>query len=324
MAQRLWLSVAAVHRVAIEGASGYSGIELTRLLGRHPQVDLVGLSSSRWAGRKVRDVLGLPGKVGELEYRQEIGDEVEAVLLATPPEVSQELVVKWRGRGSRVVDLSHAFRGHPDAVYGLTEHRREAIRGASLVANPGCYPTASLTPLLPLVEADLLGQGPILIDAKSGVTGAGRKLADALLFNELMDDHYPYRVGSHQHVPEIERELGRSILFTPHLLPTRRGLLASCYVPVKEGVTAEALRSCLEQRYRSEPFVMVVDADAAVGIAEVAHTPLCRVAVAPLVKEGFGRVFGVVDNLLKGAASQAVQNLNLILGLDETSGLVPW
>jgi N-acetyl-gamma-glutamyl-phosphate reductase len=161
------------------------------------------------------------------------------------------------------------------------------------------------------------------VDAKSGVTGAGRKSTDALLFNELGENHYPYRVGHHQHVPEMERALGRSLLFTPHLLPVRRGLLASCAVPVAAGVTGAELVAALTEAYAGEPFVQVVEPNEALGIGRVVHTPLCRVAAALPVKDGYAHVFGVLDNLLKGAASQAVQNLNLLLGLEETSGLVP-
>ncbi|MGE0707471.1 MAG: N-acetyl-gamma-glutamyl-phosphate reductase [Planctomycetota bacterium] len=310
-------------RVAIEGASGYSGMELTRVLARHPGVQLTGLGSSRWEGSTVRERLGLSGPVGELVYRGDLADTApDLVLCATPAEASVELVPSWVARGAAVIDLSNAYRADDDWVYGLTEFARERLRGARRVANPGCYPTAAQLPLLPLIEAGLLGPGPVIVDAKSGVTGAGRKVDESLLYNELGDNHYPYRVGSHQHVPELERGLGRTVLFTPHLLPTRRGLLASCYVPVADGVTADDLVACLRARYASEPFVQVVTPDRALGIAEVAHTPNCRVATGPTVKGGIARVFGSIDNLLKGAASQAVQNLNLCLGLDETQGLV--
>lgn len=243
--------------------------------------------------------------------------------LATPPEASRELVPRWLDRGARVVDLSNAYRGDSEAVYGLTEHFREALDGARLVANPGCYPTATLLPLLPLERAGLLASGAILVDAKSGVTGAGRKKSDSLLFNELGENHYPYRVGHHQHVPEMERVLGRSLVFTPHLLPVRRGLLSTICAPVGGGVSAADLVRCLSDVYGVEPFVQVVEANGQLGIGKVVHTPTCRVAVAPVVKDGYARVFGVIDNLMKGAASQAVQNLNRVLALEETLGLLP-
>ncbi len=317
-------------RVAIEGASGYSGIELTKLLSRHPGVELVGVASGRWAGDTVRDRTGLPGPGGELAYRKSLLEadlEVEAVLCATPADASKSLIPQWVERGVKVVDLSNAYREaacQPDSpwVYGLCEHDRERIRASRLIANPGCYPTATQNALLPLIAAGLLGEGPLVIDAKSGVTGAGRSTAEHLLYNEMGDNHYPYRVGDHQHVPELERGLGREILFTPHLLPTRRGLFVSCYVPVVAGTSAADLEAGLRERYASEPFVQVVTPDRALGIRDVAGTPLVRVAVGPTIKAGLARVFGCLDNLLKGAASQATQNLNLILGLDETLGLI--
>lgn len=310
-------------QVIIEGASGYSGMELTKLLAWHPQVSITGVSSSRWAGQSVTSRLGLSGPIGDLRYEKEPDHKADLVFLATPAEASLALAPKWLERGARVIDLSNAYRGDESAVYGLTEHFRDQIEGARLIANPGCYPTASLTAILPLQKAGLLGDGPLIIDAKSGATGAGRKLADHLLFNELGANHYPYRVGDHQHVPEIERVLNRPVLFTPHLLPTRRGLLVSAYVPVKPGVGPEQITACLASTYETEPFVQVVAPGQALGIAEVAHTPLCRVASAAVVKEGIGRLFGAIDNLLKGAASQAVQNMNRVFGWDEKEGLLP-
>jgi N-acetyl-gamma-glutamyl-phosphate reductase len=271
---------------------------------------------------------GLGGPPGRLVYLDtdelaERADEAafDVVFLATPSSASEVLAPTWLQRGVRVIDLSDAYRADEQAVYGLTEHARDELPGARLVANPGCYPTAVQLALIPLTRAGLLADGPVIVDAKSGATGAGRRLDDALLFNELADNHYPYKVGVHRHVPEMERGLGRPVLFTPHLLPTRRGLLISAYVGVAEGVGAAALRACLADAYAGEPFVEVVEADAELGIGWVSHTPLCRVAVAPAIKSGVARVFGSLDNLLKGAASQAVQNLNAVMGLDETMGL---
>lgn len=207
-------------------------------------------------------------------------------------------------------------------MYGLTELARPRLAGARFVANPGCYPTASQLPLVPLVEGGLLGDGPLIIDAKSGVSGAGRRLDDSLLFAELMDNHYPYKVGSHRHVPEIERGLGRPVIFTPHLLPTRRGLLASAYAPLREGVSPADCLDVLRERYHDEPFVQVLEqGEREVGIAGVVGTPLCRIAVSPLEKLGVVQLFSCIDNLLKGAASQAVQNFNVAMGIDETTGL---
>ncbi|MCA9566001.1 MAG: N-acetyl-gamma-glutamyl-phosphate reductase, partial [Myxococcales bacterium] len=218
-------------RVIVEGASGYAGMELTRLLSWHPHLRLVGVGSNRWAGSTVQERLSLSGSVGELRYEGDpSASDVDGVFLATPPEASHGLIEKWRARGVAVVDLSNALRAREDVPYGLTEHFREALHGAPLIANPGCYPTATLNALLPFVQAGLVAEGmPVIVDAKSGATGAGRKNADHLLFNELDQNHFPYRVGRHQHVPEIERFANRSVVFTPHLLPTRRGLLSTVY-----------------------------------------------------------------------------------------------
>ena len=173
-----------------------------------------------------------------------------------------------------------------------------------------------------MVRAGLLGAGPIVIDAKSGVTGAGRRLDDGLLFNELADNHHPYKVGGHAHVPEIERGLGRAVLFTPHLLPTRRGLLVSIYAPIAAGKGPDDVLACWQAQYQGEAMVQVVTPDAAVGLGAVIHTPVCRLAVGPTVKSGLVRIFGSLDNLLKGAASQATQNMNRLLGQPETAGLL--
>lgn len=311
-------------RAAIVGASGYAGMELTRLLAQHPDLDLVAVGSGRWDGRSVRDVLGVSGPTGALTYQAKLDDvaPVDVVFFGTPADVSRRCAAAWAGRARVMVDLSNAFRDDAEWVYGLSELRRERVRGHARVANPGCYPTAAQLGLVPLLEAGLVGAGPIVIDAKSGATGAGRMVADHLLFNELAGNHFPYRVGNHQHVPEIERGLGgREIVFTPHLLPTRRGLFTSSYIPVREGVTPEDLERCLRERYEGEPYVQVVPCDTSIGLATVVGTPRCRLAVGPTVKAGLARVFGTLDNLMKGAASQALQNANLALGFAETAGI---
>ncbi len=312
-----------MHTIVIEGASGYGGMELSRILARHAGVEIVGLSSSRWAGRPVHEILGLPGPVGALRYEKTLDQSADLAFLATPADASARLAPQWLERGARVIDLSNAYRASDDAVYGLTEFAREQLSDARLVANPGCYPTATQLALLPLINQNMLASEPIHVDAKSGATGAGRKVDETLLFNELVDNHYPYRVGQHQHVPELERGLGRDVLFTPHLLPIQRGLLVTAYVKVNPGITADNLLDCLKERYQNEPFVQVVEPGADLGVRRVLSTPLCRVGVAPVIKSSWARVFGSIDNLMKGAASQAVQNMNLMFGYSETDGLLP-
>lgn len=311
-----------MRRVAIEGASGYSGMELCRLVAGHPQLELVAATSGRWAGQPLGQHVAVGGADAGLCFEQSVGVDVELAFLATPAEASETLAASYRDAGVLVVDLSDAFRFSADAVYGLTEFARAELAGATLIANPGCYPTATQLALIPLVQAGLIAEGPVIVDAKSGVTGAGRRLDESLLFNELADNHYPYKVGVHRHVPEIERGVGRPVVFTPHLLPTRRGLLISAYLTLRSGVTVEQLREVLHARYDAEPFVQIVSADSAIGIAGVVGRPLCRIAVAPTIKAGIARVFASLDNLLKGAASQAMQNANCALGYAETTGLL--
>lgn len=310
-------------RVVVEGASGYAGMELTRWLARHPTATIVALTSGRWEGQTAHRMTGVGGSTGDVVYARVTDAEADIVFLATPAEASRELAARWMERGAHVIDLSDAYRADLEAVYGLTEYARESLPGARLVANPGCYPTATQLAALPLIRGGLATAGTVIVDAKSGVSGAGRRLDDSLLFNELAENHHPYNVGVHRHEPEMERGLKRSVIFTPHLLPALRGLLASVYVPVQPGVDGEAVQRCLEEAYASEPFVDVVASDREVGIRSVVQTPVCRVASAPVVKDGVARVFGAVDNLLKGAATQAIQNMNCVMGRPETEGLVP-
>jgi N-acetyl-gamma-glutamyl-phosphate reductase len=255
---------------------------------------------------------------------------VDAAIVAYPHGASAPVVAEMRERGIKVVDLSADFRlrdvatyeefyvDHPaaqlidEAVYGLPELYREDLRGASLVANPGCYPTAAilaLAPLMPYLD-------DVVIDAKSGVSGAGRAPSDTTHFVSADENLTPYGVGRHRHTPEIEQELGAQVTFTPHLAPLDQGELVSCYVTLTEDLDVLAL---YEERYADEPFVEL--AQRPPGVRDVRETNICRIHVHPDERTGRVLVFAVIDNLWKGAASQAVQNLNLMLGLDETLGL---
>jgi N-acetyl-gamma-glutamyl-phosphate reductase len=245
-----------------------------------------------------------------------------------------------------VIDLSADFRlrdpalyeatyGQPhraierqrDAVYGLTELARAGIRSTDLVANPGCYPTAAQLPLRPLLEADLIELDPIVIDAKSGVSGAGRAAKETSLFAEVSEGLHAYGVSSHRHAPEIEQGLedaaGRpvAVAFTPHLVPMNRGILATIYVHLAHGVGVEDVQAELEKRYGDEPFVRVLPPKSLPATRHVRGTNLCLIAVHPGRVEGRAIVLSVIDNLVKGASGQAVQNMNLMLGLSETTGL---
>ncbi|MFN0063564.1 MAG: N-acetyl-gamma-glutamyl-phosphate reductase [Myxococcaceae bacterium] len=340
--------------VGIVGASGYSGVEATRLLSRHPGVSLKFVTSDRWEKQSVRARLGDIGPGAALTYVSNAQGEAMArdcavVLLATPAETSLALAPKLVAAGVRVVDLSGAFRlkdaslyptyygfthTAPDwlarAVYGLPEVSREGIAKAQLVANPGCYATTTALGLFPLLRVGLLEEGSLIVDAASGVTGAGRRASEDYSFSEVADDFRAYKILRHQHVPEIQQTLAkaesgqRPLTFTPHLLPVRRGILATAYARLAQGVEPDALLQALSVFAKNEPFLEVVSPDA-VSIKSVVGTNRCRVSVvADRAGADPGRVvvLSATDNLLKGAAGQAVQNLNLMLGLPETTGLL--
>ena len=318
--------------VAVLGASGFTGALAARLVHRHPDLELVAVTSRSDAGRRLDDLYPqyrVPLVLDAYEA-DELGN-VDAAIVAYPHGAAAETVAQLHERGIKVVDLSADFRlrdlatyeqwyvPHPapqlleEAVYGLPERYRDDIRGASLVANPGCYPTASILALAPL--APYLGD--VVIDAKSGVSGAGREPKHATHFVTADENVTPYGVGAHRHTPEIEQELGVPVTFTPHLLPLDQGELVSCYVTLTEDVDVEAL---VAERYADEPFVEL--AARPPGVRDVRDSNVCRIHAVRDERTGKALVFAAIDNLWKGASSQAIQNLNLMLGLDETAGLL--
>jgi N-acetyl-gamma-glutamyl-phosphate reductase len=324
--------------VAVLGASGFTGALAARLVQRHPELELVAVTSRSDAGRRLDDLYPqhrVPLVLDAYEA-DELG-HVDAAIVAYPHGAAAETVAQLHERGVKVVDLSADFRlrdvaiyeewyvPHPapqlieEAVYGLPERYREQIRGASLVANPGCYPTASILALAPLAAhiAD------VVIDAKSGVSGAGRAPTETTHFVSADENVTPYGVGRHRHTPEIEQELaaagadGVTVTFTPHLVPLDQGELVSCYATLTEDVDVAAL---FAERYADEPFVEL--ADRPPGVRDVRESNFCRIHATRDERTGKALVFAAIDNLWKGAASQAVQNLNLMLGLPETAGLL--
>ena len=328
------------HSVGIIGASGYSGIELTRLLLGHPQVRLAFVTSDRWVGQSIASKTGLPSQLAYVSNEQGLASAkgCEVVFLATPAETSLELAPKLRALGVRVVDLAGSFRlqdlsKYPafykfehsapalvkEAVYGMPELFREQIRGAQFVANPGCYATAAALSVAPLLQAGLIDSTSIVINAASGVSGAGRRASEEFTFMEIDSDFRAYRTLKHQHVPEIEQTLGVKLVFTPHLLPMKRGILSTAVARLKKGVTPAQVNEAFVAAFGEEPMVKLLASADSVRIADVAKTPFCLIGASS--DETHVVSVSAIDNLLKGAASQAVQNFNLMLGHQESVGL---
>jgi N-acetyl-gamma-glutamyl-phosphate reductase len=327
-------------RVLVAGASGFTGALAAQLVWRHPRLRLVAATSRSDAGTRLDRLYPryrVPLELTELDL--DSLEEIDAAIVAYPHGASAPTVAALRGLGALVVDLSADFRlrdlptyerwygehGAPDlllgAVYGLSEMYREELREAELVATPGCYPTASVLALAPLAERGLLAD--VVIDAKQGVSGAGRGGGDEMHYANMDENAFPYKTEGHRHRPEIEQELEAlggpaPVTFVPHLLPLDQGELTSCYAQTSEPLSKDQALEIYRERYDGEPFVHVVDRPP--GVRDVRDTNECHVYVTV---EERGRVlaFSALDNLWKGASGQAVQNLNLMLGLDEREGL---
>jgi N-acetyl-gamma-glutamyl-phosphate reductase len=325
-------------RVAIAGATGYTGQELLRLLARHPRVSIVAATSSgATAARKLPALARIwTGSITPLEP-DTLASQADVIFLALPDTAAAELAPRFADAGARVIDLSGALRlrsaelrarWYPEThalpeglVYGLTEYARTELRDARVVANPGCYPTAALLALKPLVDAGVLVPGAdVIVDAKSGVSGAGKTPTDRTHFSEVHGSLSAYGVLSHRHGAEIEQGFGGPVTFTPHLLPIDRGILETIYVRVAPGTTEEALGDIYTAAYTDAPFVRVVGASLP-EIKHVSHTNFCDIGwrVDP---SGRVVIVSVIDNLVKGASGQAIQNMNVMVGAPETTGLL--
>ncbi|NOR63007.1 MAG: N-acetyl-gamma-glutamyl-phosphate reductase [Rhodobacteraceae bacterium] len=330
--------------IVILGASGYTGAELVRLLAGHSQMQISALSADRKAGMAYGDVfphlrhLNLPTlcKIDEINF-----EGVELVFCALPHATSQR-VIKALPQHVKIVDLSADFRlrdvaeyakwyggAHAavelqkTAVYGLTEYYREEIRAARLVAGTGCNAATGLLPILPLLEAGLIDPDEIIIDLLTGVSGAGRGAKEGMLHAEVSEGAHAYAIASHRHLGEFDQEFSKAagqavkVSFTPHLLPQNRGILATIYVRGE----AEALHAALAQKYADEPFIYVLPFGQAPATRHVRGSNYCHIGVTADRKTGRAIVFSALDNLTKGSSGQALQNANLMLGLDERTGL---
>lgn len=335
------------NRVAILGASGYTGLELIRLLLRHPEVALTALGTRQEENPHVAEVH--PQLTGQLDLRLEpltpkqLAQRADTVFCCLPHAASAEAVAQLRELDLDVIDLSADYRLRdkdvyeqwygvthpdaerlPDAVYGLPELYRAQIKAAHLVANPGCYPTSAILALYPLLKAGLISPAGINIDSKSGVSGGGRTPKPVFHYPECNESLMAYGVGTHRHMPEIDQFLTEAagepveVLFTPHLVPMDRGILSTCYATPIGDATTETLMAALREAYADEPFVDVVDAPPTTK--HVAYTNRCHITAR--VVRGRALVISAIDNLIKGASGAAVQNFNLMNGFKETTALV--
>lgn len=334
---------------AIVGASGYTGAELVRILINHPHVDITALTADRKAGMRMADVfphlgnLNLPDlvKMDDVDWAN-----IDVCFCCLPHGTTQEFIASLP-QNVRIVDLSADFRlsdieeyakwyGHAhqapelqkEAVYGLSEIKRDEIAKARLVANPGCYPTSAQLPLIPLLKDNKISSENIVIDSKSGVTGAGRSPSEATLFCEVSDAIHAYGVGTHRHAPEIDQGLSEAagktvnVTFTPHLMPMNRGILSTIYVKLSDGVSVDDLRTHLTGAYKNDAFVRVVEEGVSPATRHVRGSNYCLIGVFKDRIPGKAILVCVEDNVVKGASGQAVQNMNIMFGFEETAGLL--
>ena len=340
-------------KIGVLGASGYTGAELVRMLLRHPRADIVLLTADRSAGKAMRDVFpqfspfDLPTLVA-IDGIDWAKAALDIVFCALPHATTQKVLKQLleQAPATKVVDLSADFRladnaayakwyGHEhhatelqkEAVYGLSEIHRRDIRKARLVANPGCYTTCTELPLIPLIKAKAIDLDEIVVDAKSGMTGAGRAARESMVFSEVSEGFNAYGVGHHRHMAEIDQELslaaGREVIvtFTPHLVPMNRGILATIYVRGRRGRTPEDLHAILLKFYAKEPFVHVLPFGETPHTRHVRGSNMTFIGVAKDRIPGRAIVIAALDNLVKGASGQAIQNMNLVMGYPETMGL---
>ncbi|HMK55357.1 MAG TPA: N-acetyl-gamma-glutamyl-phosphate reductase [Dissulfurispiraceae bacterium] len=337
-------------KVAICGGSGYTGSELLRILSGHPGVVITTVTSGKSAGKRVTDLFPHLVKYNSLVYepmeKEMLLSKADLFFMALPHAASQEAVSFFHQRGKKVIDLSADFRlsdpdvyeewyktphHHPDtlkkAAYGLPELYRKAIRKSRLIANPGCYPTSAILALNPALKEGLIDPGSIIVDSKSGVSGAGRKSDVAVSFCEVNDGFKAYGVGVHRHTPEIEQILsdiaGRKILidFTPHLVPMDRGIVTTTYARLTKKISTVKMIELYNRKYAKEPFVRILEEGFYPNAKHVRGSNYCLIGLR--INERTNTLVAVssIDNLVKGASGQAVQNMNIMLGLEETAAL---
>lgn len=336
-------------KAGIIGATGYAGAELVRILLTHPEAEIAAISSVSFEGKPLSEVYPSYKSLCDMECKtqEEVIAKSDVIFAALPHGLSQELAACCDREGKAFIDLGADFRLeseeayqewygctfldhdlHKRAVYGLPELFRENIKGKRIIANPGCYTTGAPLALAPAVKLGLVSTEGIIVDSKSGVTGAGRKPSQGNHYPELNEGFHAYKVASHRHTPEIEQTLSRlsgkdvRITFVPHLLPVNRGILSTCYARLKEGVTKARLREAYESFYQDEFFVRLLPDGANADIHHIKYSNFCDISLHVDERTGTFIAISAIDNMVKGAAGQAIQNMNLIFGLDETTGLV--
>ncbi len=333
-------------RAGIFGATGYTGYELIQILDRHPNVEVAFATSQSYAGQTLDAIYPQAPHLPLIDGEEAPLNQVDVVFLCLPHAAAAATAVTALNAGCKVIDLSADFRikdvatyekwykvTHPapellpKAVYGLTEFARDALKHTRLVANPGCYTTTSLLALQPIMAAGVQVIGDIIIDAKSGVSGAGRNPAANTHFMAVTDNFSPYKIGrAHRHLPEMEAIIKEwnpaapNLIFSPHLLPVPRGILANLYVPLAEAWSEADLRQLYQDTYQGEPFVRVLPQGELASLAHVTHTNRCAISLT--LAGNMLILTSATDNLIKGASGQAVQNMNVMFGLAETSGLI--
>ncbi|WP_342573634.1 N-acetyl-gamma-glutamyl-phosphate reductase [Solibacillus sp. FSL K6-1781] len=336
-------------KAGIIGATGYGGLELLRFLHNHKEVEEIGLFTSSEVGTQFSDKFPHLTDIYDkplLKLEDDALAEYDVVFASTPSGVSSTIFPSLVERGPKLIDLSGDFRLKNLAsyetwykktpapqeiversVYGLTEWNERAIEKADLIANPGCYPTAVLLSILPLIKNRLIDPSFLVIDAKSGISGAGNKPSQATHFSEANESFSIYKINEHQHIPEIEQaismftDIETTITFNTHLVPMTRGILATSYAQVTDGVTQKQLVDCLSETYKNHPFVRVIQEASAVGTNRVKGSNYCDIYVKLDERTNRATIIGVIDNLVKGAAGQAIQNMNVQFGLPQQTGL---
>jgi N-acetyl-gamma-glutamyl-phosphate reductase len=336
-------------KVGIIGATGYTGVELLRLLLLHPEVEVTALTSQKYAGIPIDQVF--PSLMKHLQLKceeltiEQISKKTDFIFTAVPHKTAMETVPPFYKEGKRVVDLSadfrfkdpaiyeHWYQKHtcaellPQSVYGLPELHRDEIRNAKIVGNPGCYPTGALIGLIPLVKKGMVSLENIVIDSKSGVSGAGRDVVLESLFCEVNEGVKAYKIFEHRHLPEIEQELSEmaqkkiSVTFVPHLIPMDRGILTTIYVNFNKKGKTEDVLNAFQEYYRDEPFIRIYPKGKVPNTKDVRGSNFCDIGIVVNESDTRGVIVTAIDNLVKGASGEAVQNMNIMLGFPETMGL---